>query len=188
MRITRVYTRTGDGGRTRLVGGAEVDKDDPRVEAYGTVDEVNAALGVARTLLGPADGALVPILDRVQNDLFDVGSELATPPDVRHPQQVALSDDDVARLEAWIDALNDGLPPLTDFVLPGGGPLGAALHVARTTCRRAERRVCTLARTADGTEPSLRYLNRLSDLLFVMSRHAAHARGIPETTWNQRRS
>lgn len=192
MRITRVYTRTGDGGLTRLVGGAQVAKDDGRVEAYGTVDELNAVLGLARTFNDrsdaptPAKERLATLLAALQNDLFNVGAELATPPADRWPGMFLVGDADITRLEGWIDELNEPLPPLKEFILPGGGPVGAFLHQARTVCRRAERRVVTLRATdpevGGGT---LRYLNRLSDLLFVLGRWAAQQLGEPEYFWQK---
>lgn len=190
MRITRVYTRTGDRGTTRLVGGRERPKDDIRIEAYGTVDELNAVLGLARTFndRSPAAEAarLGSMLRDIQNDLFDVGAELATHPSDRWEGMRVVGDDDVGRLEGWIDALNEELPPLKEFILPGGGPVGAFLHQARTVCRRAERRLVTLLHTEPETgEGTLRYLNRLSDLLFVMSRWAAKALGEQEYLWRR---
>jgi len=183
MRITKVYTRTGDKGTTRLVGGSEVHKDDARIEAYGTVDELNAVVGIVRTLL--AEGSpLDAHLGEVQDDLFNVGTDLATPEADRWEGMYRVGDTDVERLEGWIDTLNDDLAPLAEFILPGGGPAGAHLHLARTTCRRAERRVVSLGHL-DPTlsQGALRYLNRLSDYLFVASRWAAHQEGVPETTW-----
>lgn len=193
MRITKVYTRTGDKGTTRLVGGSEVDKDDARIEAYGTVDELNAVLGLTRetlvvAALSDADRARLDApLAAVQNDLFDLGADLATPAADRWPTMQRLGADDATRLEALIDTFNDELEPLREFVLPGGGPVGASLHQARTVCRRAERRVVTLYRLSpDVGDGCLIYLNRLSDLLFVMSRWAARAGGHPEVLWRKR--
>jgi cob(I)alamin adenosyltransferase len=192
MRITRVYTRTGDRGRTRLVGGAATDKDDPRVEAYGTVDELNAVLGLARTFhaQSPVQGQegrrIGELLAALQNDLFNVGADLATPAADRWEGLYRVGDPDVTRLEGWIDELNDDLEPLREFILPGGGPVGAFLHQARTVCRRAERRVVSLLRLhPDVDEGCLRYLNRLSDLLFVLGRWAAKALGEPEYYWQK---
>lgn len=182
MRITKVYTRTGDKGTTKLVGGSEVGKDHPRVEAYGTVDELNAVLGMVRTHDLPQ--RLDEQLAHVQDDLFNVGTDLATPRADRWEGMHEVGDDEVERLEAWIDGLNDELEPLKEFILPGGGPAGATLHLARTVCRRAERRVVDL----HGHDPeqgpgTLRYLNRLSDYLFVASRWVAQATGHAETLW-----
>jgi cob(I)alamin adenosyltransferase len=191
VRITRVYTKVGDGGTTRLVGGAEVSKDDLRIEAYGTVDELNAVLGLARTF-NQASTALTArdevdaILAAVQNDLFNVGADLATPAADRWPTLYRVDEPDVVKLEGWIDRLNDELPPLREFILPGGGPVGAFLHQARTVCRRAERRVVTLIRADEEVGYGvLRYLNRLSDLLFVLGRWAARAHGEPEYLWQK---
>ena len=193
MRITRVYTKTGDRGTTRLVGGAEVRKDDARIEAYGTVDELNAVLGIVRTFLGdeaarlPDEVAAIDgILAVIQNDLFNVGADLATRPADRWPEMFRVEEPDVLKLEAWIDQLNDALPPLQEFILPGGGKVGAFLHQARTVARRAERRVVSLlALEPEAGEGVLRYLNRLSDLLFVLGRHAARALGEPEVYWKK---
>jgi cob(I)alamin adenosyltransferase len=191
VRITRVYTKVGDGGTTRLVGGAEVSKDDLRIEAYGTVDELNAVLGLARTF-NQASTALAArdevdrVLAAVQNDLFNVGADLATPAADRWPTMYRVDEPDVVKLEGWIDRLNDELPPLREFILPGGGPVGASLHQARTVCRRAERRVVTLLRADEEVGYGvLRYLNRLSDLLFVLGRWAARAHGEPEYLWQK---
>jgi cob(I)alamin adenosyltransferase len=188
MRITKVYTRTGDLGTTRLVGGEERRKDDPRIEAYGTTDELNAVIGLARAAL-PAlpqelQAELDGILAEIQDDLFNVGTDLATPAAARWEGMHAVGDAEILRLEATIDRLNESLPPLKEFVLPGGGPAGAALHHARTVCRRAERR----AMPVSDEQPELlagpiRYLNRLSDLLFVMARYAALRAGVPEVVW-----
>lgn len=192
MRITKVYTRTGDKGSTRLVGGQVVHKNDVRIEAYGTVDELNAVLGLARTFNAnaAADPAAVArvesILKHIQNDLFNVGSDLATRAADRWPGMFRVGTDDVTRLEQWIDELNGDLPPLEEFILPGGGPIGAFLHQARTVCRRAERRVLDLMQTeSDVGDGCLMYLNRLSDLLFVLGRWAARALGEPEYQWQK---
>jgi cob(I)alamin adenosyltransferase len=188
MRITKVYTRAGDRGTSRLVGGEERRKDDPRIEAYGTVDELNAVLGVVRAFTerdAPAiHAALDEILGEIQDDLFNVGTDLATPAAARWEGMYAMGDADVTRLEGWIDRFNDALPPLKEFVLPGGGPAGALLHQARTVCRRAERRGLAVAdEQPDLLDGPLRYLNRLSDLFFVLARWAAHEAGVPEVTW-----
>lgn len=192
MRITKVYTRTGDTGETRLVGGRKVAKDHVRIEAYGTVDELNAVLGIARTFnrMGRAPEAtqvaIDTMLEEVQNDLFNVGSDLATRSADRWEGMHRVGDLEVQRLEGWIDALNDELPPLKEFILPGGGPVGAFLHQARTVCRRAERRVFTLMQDeADVGDGTLRYLNRLSDFLFVVGRWAARAIGEEEYYWKK---
>ena len=192
MRITKVYTRTGDGGLTRLVGGQQVPKDHVRISAYGTVDELNAVLGLARTFntRSGADPAAVSRLDgmlhRVQNDLFNVGADLATLPGDRWEGMVLVEAQDVARLEGWIDELNEDLGPLRDFILPGGGPVGAFFHQGRTVCRRAEREVVGLMHAEPALDgAALRYLNRLSDWLFVAGRWAARALGEPEHLWDR---
>ena len=179
--LNRIYTRTGDGGKTRLATGEPVAKTHPRVEAYGAVDELNALLGVARTHLGAA-ADLDAILARVQNDLFDLGADLATPE--RPQEDLRILDSQVARLEAEIDTMNAELEPLTSFVLPGGSPAAAALHVARTVCRRAERVTIGLAAIEDESvsAPALKYLNRLSDLLFVAARFA-NGKGELDVLW-----
>ncbi len=183
VKLNRIYTRTGDAGKTRLATGAPVPKHHPRVEAYGAVDELNAQIGWARTLLG-GEQALDAIMARVQNDLFDVGADLATPDRGRERkvEDLRILDGQVARLEGEIDALNAELGELTSFVLPGGSPAAAALHVARTVCRRAERIATRLAETEIVSGPALRYLNRLSDLLFVAARHA-NDRGAADVLW-----
>lgn len=170
VRLTRIYTRTGDAGRTALVGGTQVSKADPRVEAVGAVDEANAAVGLVR-----AQGGLPPDVDallaRIQNELFDLGADLANPGDA--PGALRILDGQTTRLETEIDALNAGLSELSSFVLPGGTPAAAALHLARTVCRRAEREAVRLQEGGQAVSPpALRYLNRLSDLLFVAARAA----------------
>jgi cob(I)alamin adenosyltransferase len=173
--LNRIYTRTGDKGLTRLSTGQPVSKASLRVEAYGGADETNAFIGVARQHT-KADAELDALLERIQNDLFDLGADLATPEQHEKPEWEPLRvlDSQVERLEREIDAMNEKLSPLTSFVLPAGSPASAALHVARTVCRRAERKLVELM----GTEgeivgaPALRYLNRLSDLLFVAARRA----------------
>ena len=192
MRISKVYTRTGDQGTTRLVGGREVSKDHTRLEAYGTVDELNAVLGIVRTenrIAATSEGAsdrLETMLHRIQNDLFNVGSDLATLPSDRWEGMVVVGAEDVTRLEEWIDELNEDLGPLKEFILPGGGRVGAFFHQARTVCRRAERRVVTLlAEEPDLDLGTMRYLNRLSDWLFVAGRWAAKAHGEPEHLWDR---
>ena len=180
--LNRIYTRTGDGGTTRLATGEPVSKAGPRVEAYGAVDETNACLGMAR-LHTAHDAAFDAILARVQNELFDLGADLSTPPKDGESEGGVLRilDSQVARLEREIDGLNEHLPPLASFVLPGGTPASAALHLARTVCRRAEREAVRLIEAGEPvSEPALRYLNRLSDLLFVAARHAA---GPHEVLW-----
>jgi cob(I)alamin adenosyltransferase len=181
--LSRIYTRTGDAGATGLVGGQRVPKDDLRIEAYGTVDELNAWVGMVRSHLDAATSALAPTLLRIEHQLFNLGSCLATLPADLGPRQPRTTDADVAWLEAEIDARTAELPALRSFVLPGGTRLDAMLHVARTVCRRAERVAVTLQREAGGLEREVRYLNRLSDALFVWSRWAAKAQGGAETLW-----
>ena len=173
--LNRIYTRTGDKGLTRLSTGQPVSKASLRVEAYGGVDETNAFIGVARQHT-KADAELDALLERIQNDLFDLGADLATPEQDEKPawEPLRVVDSQVERLEREIDAINERLSPLTSFVLPAGSPAAAALHVARTVCRRAERGLVELM-AVEGEivgEPALRYLNRLSDLLFVAARRA----------------
>jgi len=170
--LNRIYTRTGDAGSTRLASGAPVSKAQARVEAYGGVDETNACLGLARVHTA-SDQVLDPILARLQNELFDLGADLSTParPDETEGSVLRILDSQVGRLEQEIDALNDALPPLTSFVLPGGTPAAAALHLARTVARRAERDTVRLLESGEPVSgPALRYLNRLSDLLFIFCR------------------
>jgi cob(I)alamin adenosyltransferase len=171
--LNRIYTRAGDAGTTRLASGQPVSKASLRVEAYGTVDETNAVLGLAR-LSTQGDATLDPILARAQNDLFDIGADLATPPAPNEAERPRLRilETQVERLEAEIDALNGRMAELTSFVLPGGSPAAAALHVARTVCRRAERACVALADQEPVSPAALKYLNRLSDLLFVAARYA----------------
>jgi cob(I)alamin adenosyltransferase len=180
--LNRIYTRAGDAGTTRLATGQSVSKADARVEAYGAVDETNACLGLARV---HTEGELDAILARVQNELFDLGADLATPakPDEAAGAMLRILDSQVARLEGEIDALNAELPPLASFVLPGGTPAAAALHLARTVCRRAEREAVRLAEAGEPVSgPAMRYLNRLSDLLFVAARYA-NDKGATEVFW-----
>jgi cob(I)alamin adenosyltransferase len=181
----RIYTRTGDKGETGLFGGQRVGKDDLRVEAYGTVDELNALLGLAATKSG-SEG-LGPLIARLQNELFDLGSDLATPQEngethgkITVPRVTA---DQVANLETEIDGLEAELSPLRQFILPGGTELAAILHFARTVCRRAERRAVALARSENVNPEAIRYLNRLSDLLFVMARFANAQKNVTDVPW-----
>ncbi|MDR3527538.1 MAG: cob(I)yrinic acid a,c-diamide adenosyltransferase [Rhizomicrobium sp.] len=170
VKLNRIYTKTGDLGQTGLGDGSRVDKDALRVEAFGTVDEANAVLGLARlTATGDLDGMLF----RIQNDLFDLGADLCVPEtEGEEGPHLRIVEAQVARLESEIDALNETLPPLTSFVLPGGSALAAELHLARTVVRRAERLMVTLAKHETVGAAALRYINRLSDHLFVMSRLA----------------
>ncbi len=181
----KIYTKTGDTGETSLFDGTRVAKDDARVDAYGEVDELNAWLGLARA--SRADAPLDPRLDealvRIQRDLFALGAQLADPAEKLAPRvtKAVIADADVERLEQLIDRLDDELPPLRRFILAGGTPAGAALHIARTVCRRAERRMVALRPPIDPV--LVRYVNRLSDLLFVLARAANHRGGISETEW-----
>lgn len=181
--LNRIYTKTGDGGETRLASGATVSKSDARVEAYGTVDELNAVIGVARLHSGQND-RIDAMLGRIQNELFDLGADLATPLDPP-PKWEALRilDSQVERLEAEIDWMNESLKPLDSFILPGGSPLAAHLHLARTVCRRAERDAIRAVEADKGLSAvALRYLNRLSDHLFVAARRA-NANGADDVKW-----
>jgi cob(I)alamin adenosyltransferase len=177
----KIYTRTGDAGETSLFDGTRVSKHDPRVETYGDVDELNAWLGLARA--SHVDPAIEQDIVQLQRDLFALGAQLADPADKLAPRvtKAIIGDADVERLEAAIDRLEADLPPLRRFILAGGTPAGAALHVARTVCRRAERRMVALDPPVDPV--LLRYVNRLSDLLFVMARVVNHRGGVPETEW-----
>jgi cob(I)alamin adenosyltransferase len=185
MRIDKVYTKGGDRGQTSLIGGERVSKAAPRIEAYGTVDEINATLGLVRTALesSAAGDHLIPIIHRIQNELFNLGAELATPDPERRGKLPRVEQRHVDHLEQDIDALNDALPPLTSFVLPGGGAASAAFHLARTVCRRGERLIVALGETDDLGELPVAYLNRLSDALFVFGRWAAMKDGRPEPLW-----
>jgi cob(I)alamin adenosyltransferase len=179
-RLSKIYTRTGDDGTTGLGDGARVPKDGERVEAYGTVDELNSTLGVLLAVPAlPANA--ITCLTEVQHELFDLGGELCI------PGHHVITAQHVLRLEETLDAFNDTLPPLKEFILPGGGPAAAACHVARTVARRAERRVLTLSRAESVSPEVLKYLNRLSDLLFVLARVLArHERG-SEVLWRHDR-
>jgi len=183
----KLYTRTGDDGQTSLFGGGRVSKADARVAAYGTVDELNAALGWALTQI--AEPELGERIETLQHDLFVLGSHLATPPPGegrRRPETPALPLDRVAEMESWIDAAERELPPLKAFVIPGGTPGAAALHVARTVCRGAERCVVALGATDPGEEGEVvRYLNRLSDLLFAYARLENHRAGSSDVEWRK---
>lgn len=190
LAINTVYTRQGDQGETSLAGGQRLAKDAPRIEAYGTVDELNCFVGAARALaeeMIDRDGRiwpLVPRLTRVQHELFNLGSLLATLPEDVHPRQARITEAEVSQLEREMDKMNAELEPLRSFVLPGSGRLNAALHVCRTVCRRAERRVVTLSRLEEVPPEAIRYLNRLGDAFFVWSRWASHAICQQETLWD----
>lgn len=178
--LNRIYTKTGDKGDTALVTGVRVPKDDLRIACYGTVDETNSAIGIARTA---ATGQLDRMLGRVQNDLFDLGSDLATPEEPAPAFEIPrIVEAQVTRLETEIDEMNAYLNPLTSFVLPGGAPAAAHLHLARTICRRAERLAVELARREKVGEAALKYLNRLSDHLFVAARFA-NDKGAKDVLW-----
>jgi cob(I)alamin adenosyltransferase len=201
IRITRVYTRTGDGGETALVGGRRVAKDAPRIEAYGTIDELNAVIGLARVFnaenikpgratkgsakKGKDHRWLDEVFRRIQNQLFDLGSELATPEDSVYEGMHRVGEAEVTALEKLMDQCQKDLKPLKSFVLPGGGRVGGFLHQARTVCRRAERRVLALARSESVSPWPLRYVNRLSDLLFVLSRWVGQRLGETEYLWER---
>ena len=176
-RVSKVYTRTGDKGDTGLGDGSRVPKDSARVEAYGTVDELNSTLGVLLACEGVPDDVRETLL-RIQHELFDLGGELCI------PGMAMVDDADITRLETTLDHFNADLPFLKEFILPGGGMAAAQCHVARTTCRRAERRVVTLTHIETVRPEAVRYLNRLSDLLFVLSRVLARASGHGEVLWN----
>lgn len=179
--LTRIYTRTGDKGKTSLGDGTRVDKHSLRVEAYGTVDEANAVIGLARL---HADAVLTPLLQRIQNDLFDLGADLCTPASAEEVAgtRLRISQAQADRLEADIDAANAGLAPLSSFILPAGTPLAAHLHHARTVVRRAERLMVALAGTDSVNPAAIIYANRLSDLLFVLAR-VANGNGADDVLW-----
>jgi cob(I)alamin adenosyltransferase len=180
-RLSKIYTRTGDDGSTGLGDGSRVAKENLRVEAYGTVDEANSTIGVVLSMptLPPA---ITRCLTEVQHDLFDLGGELCI------PGHRMIGASHVERLETELDGFNDGLPPLKEFILPAGGPAAAACHVARAVCRRAERRCWSLARTESVSAEALKYLNRLSDLLFVLARVLARHENGSEVVWRRNRT
>jgi len=184
----KLYTKRGDLGQTDLFGGERVFKDDARVAAYGEVDELNAVLGWTLCAAAPNAPDWAPRVQHIQDRLFVLGAELATPN--RRESAPSVTEADIAELEGWIDQASDAVPPLRNFVLPGGNELAARLHLARTVCRRAERAVVTLARQAapgQSVAPSaIVFLNRLSDLLFAWARLANHAAGTPEIVWHPR--
>jgi len=178
-RLSKIYTRTGDDGTTGLGDGTRVAKDSARVAAYGTVDELNSAIGLV--LADNVPDRIREVLTQAQHDLFDLGGELCI------PGMAMVDDADVTRLESMLDAFNETLPPLKDFILPGGGMPAAHCHLARTICRRAEREVITLARSEVVRGEAIRYLNRLSDLLFVLARVLARESGHGEVLWQHER-
>jgi cob(I)alamin adenosyltransferase len=174
-RLSRIYTRTGDDGSTGLGDGSRTAKDSLRVEAFGTVDELNSQIGLLISHELPED--VRDMLTGIQHDLFDLGGEICV------PGREAMADDYVNRLEVQLDELNAGLAPLKEFILPGGSPAASACHVARTVCRRAERRLVSLAREESISQPAVRYLNRLSDLLFVMARYINQKQEVGDVLW-----
>ena len=188
IRINKVYTRTGDAGKTRLIGGEKRWKDDARVEAFGTVDELNSEIGLCRELLKEQKhdqfSSLIRFLKSVQNELFNLGSQLAVAEYSDSENLPHLSGDAISKLESEIDAVNETLLELTSFVLPGGSVINAQFHMARNVCRRAERRTVTLSRNDTVDPDNIRYLNRLSDALFVWSRWVSHILGDTENLWN----
>ena len=191
MRITRVYTRTGDAGKTKLAGGQEVWKDSLRVEAYGTLDELNAAIGVARVMNAELAGSLAEAeqleedLRWIQNKLFDLGGILATVPGQEFKNMPQVTPKDVTRLEKLVDRCQKDLQPLKEFILPGGGKVSGFLHQARTICRRAERLCVRLSREELVDPIIIKYVNRLSDALFVLARWAAKTQDEPEFLWDR---
>ncbi len=199
VRLTRIYTRTGDSGETALVGGKRVPKDSPRIEAYGTIDELNSIVGLARVFneerlkrgsalsstKGKAHRFLDEILRKIQDELFDLGSELATPPDFSYEGMYRVGEGEVKRLEGLIDECQKELGPLNSFVLPGGGKIGGTLHQCRTVCRRAEREILRLSRIEEIGDWPLKYVNRLSDLFFVLARWAGKRAGEKEYLWER---
>jgi cob(I)alamin adenosyltransferase len=192
VRITRVYTKTGDKGTTSLADGSRVSKADLRLETYGTVDELNAIVGLCRSSLENSEnlnaGAISKIdqwLEAVQNDLFNLGGDLATPVASRWENMIVVGDAEIVRLEQMIDDLQSNLPPLREFVLPGGTRINAELHLCRTVCRRAERIAVQLQEHAEINPQAVPFLNRLSDFFFVASRWVQHCAGKSEVTWKK---
>ena len=186
----KLYTRTGDDGTTGLFSGARVSKDHPRIEAYGTVDELNAVLGLVRSACDREhafETRLAAIVAVIQSRLFDIGADLATPEGAKQQSKIHRIDDgDVSEAEGWIDEVDAANPPLRTFVMPAGTELAARLHLARTVCRRAERTIISLGNIEPVGDPLLRYMNRLSDLFFAMARRANHERGHPDVPWTPR--
>ncbi len=191
IRITRVYTRTGDRGETALVGGRRVAKDSQRIEAYGTIDELNSIVGLARVFNEEklrdhdAHRFVDVVLRQIQNQLFDLGSELATPPDSYQPGMYRVGEAEIKDIERLIDECQKNLGPLKSFVLPGGGKISGYLHQCRTVCRRAEREILRLSRIEELNEWVLKYVNRLSDLFFVLSRWIGKQTGEQEYLWQR---
>jgi len=180
VNLTRIYTRTGDQGTTRLANNQSVPKWDPLLETYGTVDEANSAIGVA--LSSAADEKLIHVLSVIQNDLFDVGADLSTPVEVGS-RALRVDETWIVRLEGWCDEFSAGLPGLRSFLLPGGTPVSAHLNLARTIVRRAERDAWRASETREVNVTAIRYLNRLSDLLFILGRYANAISGTDEVLW-----
>ena len=180
VRLTRIYTRGGDGGETSLGDGTRVQKTDARIEAYGTVDELNSAVGLVLAAAPPAE--MAAWLERVQNELFDLGADLSVPIDDTR-ERLRVTDGQVAWLEGACDTVNDRLEPLRSFVLPGGTEVASRLHLARTVCRRAERLAVALSQETPVNPAALAYLNRLSDLLFILARGANAEAGAAEPLW-----
>ena len=191
IRITKVYTRTGDRGETALVGGRRVPKDSPRIESYGTIDELNSIVGLARAFneekleKGEAHKFLDSVLRKIQDELFDLGSELATPAEFFKEGMYRVGEREVKKLEQLMDECQKELAPLKSFILPGGGIIGAYLHQCRTVCRRAEREILRLSRTEELGQWPLAYVNRLSDLFFVLSRWISKQTGEAEYLWQR---
>jgi cob(I)alamin adenosyltransferase len=191
VRITKVYTRVGDKGETGLVGGKRVPKDSPRIEAYGTIDELNSIVGLARVFneenldAGEAHQFLDRVLCQIQDELFDLGSELATPPEFFQEGMYRVSEKEIDRIEKLIDQCQKDLEPLKSFILPGGGRVGAYLHQCRTVCRRAEREILRLSRAEEINHDAIKYMNRLSDLFFVLSRWISKQTGEQEYLWQR---
>ncbi len=190
MRLTRIYTKTGDKGETGLAGGGRVSKDSDRIEAYGTVDELNSIIGIARSLFKkipdrPLIQKIDPCFYKIQNILFVVGADLATAPGKTYPNQPFIQEKQILELETWMDEWQEDLKPLPEFILPGGGEIASFLHLARTVCRRAERVAVRLSRKEEVRPEVIRYLNRLSDALFVLSRWLSHKLGEEETLWDR---
>ena len=187
IRINKVYTRSGDAGQTRLIGGKKRFKDDLRVEAYGTVDELNAAIGLCRELVKETGnkkfGLLIQALELIQNELFNLGTQIATSDNDNAGNLPKLSEDTIIKLESEIDTANEFLSELTSFVLPGGSVINAQFHIARNVCRRAERRAVALSKIETLDPINLKYLNRLSDALFVWSRWISNILGNEEHVW-----
>ena len=179
----RIYTRTGDTGATGLIGGSRVRKNSARIAAIGDVDELNACLGRIRS--GDVDADLDLLLSEIQNRLFDIGAELATPP--QKECEIEVSHADIEALEVAIDALTAELPPLAQFILPGGTPTAAEFHIARAVCRRAERSAAAMADSEEHALGPMAYLNRLSDWLFVAARTVNHRRNVPDIAWTKRK-